>query len=147
MSGVPLPGGGLADEALATPRIELAGRAAPHRAARLRERARRREPILALVGSAAAAAAVLGPHVAAGGRYLDDWWLGAYVRFPTDLAFRSAADYLGFYSGARPGAVGYWLLTYRLFGFHDDWHRGLGVALAAGLATVLYLLLRELRLG
>lgn len=148
MSGVPLPGGGLADEELPTRRIERTARA-PRRpgAAHPRARARRPEPIVALIGSGIAATAIFGPHVAAGGRYLDDWWLGAYVRFPTNLGFRSAADYLGFYSGARPGAVVYWLLTYQLFGFHDEWHRALGVALAAGLTTVFYLLLRELRLG
>lgn len=94
-----------------------------------------------------AAAALFGPHVGAGGRYLDDWWLGAYVRFPDELGFDGGASYLSFYSGARPGAVAYWFVTYKLFGFHDGWHRALSVALSAGLTAVFYLLLRELRLG
>jgi hypothetical protein len=104
----------------------------------------RRELIVALGASLAAAGILFGSHVANGGRYLDDWWLGAYIRFPRALGFGSPAAYLNFYSGARPGAVAYWLATYRLFGFHDDWHRGLGVLLAAVLATVFHLLLREL---
>jgi hypothetical protein len=104
----------------------------------------RRELILALGGSLTAAAVLFGSHVTNGGRYLDDWWLGAYIRFPRALGFGSPAAYLHFYSCARPGAIAYWLATYRLFGFHDDWHRGLGVLLAAVLATVFHLLLREL---
>ncbi|HEX6390553.1 MAG TPA: hypothetical protein VFZ89_13930 [Solirubrobacteraceae bacterium] len=91
------------------------------------------------------AAALYGTHVTGGGRYLDDWWLGAYVRFPTELGFANSADYLTFYSGARPGAVAYWLATYELFGFHDDLHRALNVALAALLGATFYVLLRELR--
>ena len=102
---------------------------------------------VALVLGLAFAAAILGPHVAGGGRYLDDWWLGAYIRFPRELGFASAYDYLDFYSGARPGAVLYWLTTYDLFGFHDAWHRGASVFLAGGLAAVFYELMRELRLG
>jgi len=105
------------------------------------------EAAIALAVSLAGAAAILGPHVAAGGRYLDDWWLGAYIRYPSELGFASALDYLSFYSGARPGAVLYWLATYDVFGFHDGWHRGASVALAGGLAAAFYLLLRELRLG
>jgi hypothetical protein len=107
----------------------------------------RREAGLALVAAVIAAVGLLGSHVTDGGRYLDDWWLGVYVRFPHQLGFGSAYGYLDFYSGARPGDVAYWLATYRLFGFHDDLHRGLGVLLAVGLATVFYLLLRELRLS
>ena len=97
--------------------------------------------------SLACAAAIFGPFVGAGGRYLDDWWLGVNIEFPRALGFGSALDYLSFYSGARPGAVAYWLATYELFGFHDGWHRALSVALAGGLAAACYLLLRELRLG
>jgi hypothetical protein len=95
----------------------------------------------------ALAATLYGTYVSGGGRYLDDWWLGAYVRFPHELGFASSADYLTFYSGARPGAVAYWLTTYELFGFHDDLHRALNVALAGVLAAVFYVLLRELRLS
>ena len=93
------------------------------------------------------ATVLLGPHVAGGGRYLDDWWLSAYVRFPHELGFADGRDYLGFYSGARPGAVLYWLDTYDLFGVHDIWHRAASTALAAGLATTFHCLLRQLRLG
>lgn len=93
----------------------------------------------------ACAVAILGPHVGGGGRYLDDWWLGGYVRYPHELGFGSAAGYLRFYSGARPGAIVYWLVTYDLFGFHDGWHRGASLVLGGVLATVMYLLLRELR--
>jgi hypothetical protein len=100
-----------------------------------------------LVGSLACATAIFGAFVGAGGRYLDDWWLGANIAFPRALGFASSHDYLSFYSGARPGAVAYWLATYELFGFHDGWHRALSVALAGGLAAACYLLLRELRLG
>jgi hypothetical protein len=107
----------------------------------------RREVCLAVLAALVAAVGLLGSHVTNGGRYLDDWWLGVYVRFPHQLGFGSAYDYLNFYSGARPGDVLYWLATYKAFGFHDDLHRGLGVLLAAGLTTVFYLLLRELRLG
>ncbi len=95
----------------------------------------------------ALAAALYGTYVTSGGRYLDDWWLGAYVRFPHEFGFASSGDYLTFYSGARPGAVAYWLATYELFGFHDDLHRALNVALAGLLAAVFYVLLRELRFG
>jgi hypothetical protein len=111
------------------------------------EVSRRAEAGVAFVSALVCAAAILGPHVAAGGRYLDDWWLGAYVRYPHELGFASAYDYLDFYSGARPGAVLYWLATYDLFGLRDGWHRGASVVLAACLATVFYLLMRELRLG
>ncbi len=110
-------------------------------------RSARLEAVLALVLGLACAAAILGPHVAQGGRYLDDWWLGAYVRYPHELGFASAYGYLDFYSGARPGAVLYWLATYDLFGFHDGWHRGASVALAGVLAAVFYELMRELRLA
>ena len=102
---------------------------------------------IALVLALGCAAAMLGPHVTGGGRYLDDWWLGAYIRFPRELGFASAYDYLDFYSGARPGSVLYWLGTYDVFGFHDGWHRGASVFLAGGLAAVFYGLMRELRLG
>jgi hypothetical protein len=94
----------------------------------------------------ALAAALYGTYVTSGGRYLDDWWLGAYVRFPHAFGFAGSGDYLTFYSGARPGAIAYWLTTYELFGFHDDLHRALNVALAGLLAAVFYVLLRELRL-
>jgi hypothetical protein len=109
-------------------------------------RGRATEPLLAIAGSLIAAILLLGSHVTDGGRYLDDWWLGVYVRFPHHLGFGSGFDYLNFYSGARPGDVAYWATTYKLFGFDDDLHRGLGVLLAAGLAAVFYLLLRELGL-
>lgn len=107
----------------------------------------RRELVVVVVVAAALCAAVYGPYVAAGGRYLDDWWLAAYTRFPRQLGFSSGYDYLRFYSGARPGAVVYWLVTYWLFGLHYAWHRALGVALTAGLTAVFFLLLRELRFG
>jgi hypothetical protein len=110
-------------------------------------RATRAEFAAVLVLALLCADALLAPHVTSGGRYLDDWWLGAYVSFPHELGFDGARDYLGFYSGARPGAVLYWLGTYDLFGFRDVLHRTLSVDLAGGLATVFYLLLRELRLG
>ncbi|MEA2192398.1 MAG: hypothetical protein QOI73_2519 [Solirubrobacteraceae bacterium] len=105
------------------------------------------EATAALVGSLACATAIFGAFVGAGGRYLDDWWLGVNIAFPRSLGFAGSYDYLTFYSGARPGAVAYWLGTYELFGFHDGWHRALSVALAGALAAACYLLLRELRLG
>jgi hypothetical protein len=105
------------------------------------------EAAAALTASLACAAAIFGPFVAGGGRYLDDWWLGVNVEFPRALGFGSGLDYLSFYSGARPGAVAYWLATYELFGMHDGWHRALSVALAGVLAASCYLLMRELRLG
>ena len=122
------------------------------RATRATGRRRARHPAAlevgaALAGSLACAAAIFGAFVGAGGRYLDDWWLGVNIAFPRALGFASSYDYLSFYSGARPGAVAYWLATYELFGFHDGWHRALSVALAGTLATACYLLLRELRLG
>jgi hypothetical protein len=136
MSGGALPGGSATRSPLAEAALAPAGGSATHSPAG--------EAALALGVSLLAAAALFGSHVTNGGRYLDDWWLGAYIRFPGALGFGSAAGYLNFYSGARPGAVAYWLATYRLFGFHDDWHRGLGVLLAAVLAAVFDLLLREL---
>ena len=99
------------------------------------------------MGSLACATAIFGAFVGAGGRYLDDWWLGVNIAFPSALGFGSDLDYLSFYSGARPGAVAYWMATYELFGFHDGWHRALSVALAGALAAACYLLLRELRLA
>jgi hypothetical protein len=105
------------------------------------------EGAVAFVLAGLVAVATIGSHVTAGGRYLDDWWLGGYVRYPHALGFASAHSYLDFYSGARPGAVLYWLATYGVFGFHDGWHRGLSLVLGAALATVFYLLLRELRLA
>ncbi|MHB8694634.1 MAG: hypothetical protein ACYDHH_25635 [Solirubrobacteraceae bacterium] len=107
----------------------------------------RRELVLACVLSTVASAALFGPFVADGGRYLDDWWLAAYIHFPRALGFPSAYSYLHFYSGARPGAVVFWLLSYWAFGLHYAWHRALGVGLCAGLAMVFYGLLRELGLS
>jgi hypothetical protein len=148
MSGATRPGG-LADEELLTGRSPPNARSKRARTGdgtpRCRGISGQAEILLAVAVSGLAAAALFGPHVAAGGRYLDDWWLGVYVRFPGPLGFANARDYLDFYSGARPVAVAYWLVTYKLFGFHDVWHRALGAALSAGLATVFYLLLRELR--
>ncbi len=127
--------------------IEPAARATPAtRSPRVRRRGAL-EAAAALAVSLACATAIFGAFVGAGGRYLDDWWLGVNIAFPRALGFAGSYDYLSFYSGARPGAVGYWLATYELFGFHDGWHRALSVALAGGLAAACYLLLRELRLG
>lgn len=110
-------------------------------------RSGRSELAAAFVLALAATIAIFGGHVTGGGRYLDDWWLGAYIRFPHALGFGSAYDYLRFYSGARPGGVAYWLATYKLFGLHDVWHRALGALLSVVLTTAFYGLLRELRLG
>jgi hypothetical protein len=148
MSGGALPGSSATgphagEERGARPDVPV-GRPAP--AAIRTAPAGPRELVLTLGVSLIAAAGLFGSHVTSGGRYVDDWWLGAYVRFPRALGFGSPYDYLSFYSGARPGAVAYWMATYGLFDFHDAWHRGLGVLLAAGLATAFYLLLRELRL-
>lgn len=106
-----------------------------------------RETAAALALSIACAAAIFGSFAGAGGRYLDDWWLGVNVRFPEALGFASTQDYLSFYSGARPGAIVYWLATYELFGFHDGWHRATSAGLAGVLAAACYRLLRELRIG
>lgn len=106
----------------------------------------RREAGTAVLLAALASAVLLGPHVADGGRYLDDWWLGAYMRFPEALGFSSGGSYLSFYSGARPGAVAHWLAAYEAFGFHDTWHRALNAGWAAVLSATLYLLLRELEM-
>lgn len=101
----------------------------------------------ALVLAQVCAVVLLGAHVTDGGRYLDDWWLSAYVRFPHELGFADGRDYLWFYSGARPGAVLYWLDSYIGLGFHDAWHRAASIVLAGGLAAVFYFLLRQLRIG
>lgn len=107
----------------------------------------RTELALALVLSILATAILFGPHVIDGGRHLDDWWLGMTVRFPHSLGFSSAYDYLNVNSGPRPGAIAWWLVTYKLLGIHDVWQRGAGAGLTALLCTVFYLLLRELRLS
>jgi hypothetical protein len=107
----------------------------------------RMELSAALAVATLASAVLFGPFVVNGGRYLDDWWLAVYIHFPRQLGFRSAYGYLNFYSGARPGAIAYWLLSYWAFGLHYAWHRAAGVVLCAGLAAVFYALVRELGLS
>jgi hypothetical protein len=102
---------------------------------------------IVLLAALTLSVAILLAHVADGGRYLDDWWLSAYVHFPQQLGFGGSFDYLNFYGGGRLGATFYWWLTYNLFIAHPVWQRAFGLLLAAGLTVVFYMLLRELRVG
>src|SRR3954453_19748448 len=89
-------------------------------------------------------AAVFGSHILNGGFYYDDWANSARTHFPGGVV-ETLSAYWNLTSN-RPVLVLYIPLTHWLFGQHMGLHLAWAVTLAAAMSTVLFLVLRMLRL-
>src|SRR5436190_7966765 len=105
------------------------------------------ERLVAMTLAVGVGALVFAPRIRTGGLLVDDWALYSAVKFPRANGFSSAFSALSNSAGSRLGAIPYWLASFSLFGNHTKLYALTAAALGVILAFVIYLLLRELRLG
>jgi hypothetical protein len=107
--------------------------------------ARRRETLVVAALLAVLAVAAFGAHLRPGGFYNDDWVYLSSTVYPAEDTFLGAVralDWLSF----RPLQMLYWPFAFRVVGTDPSVHAGWLLAIATLMATLVFVLLRALRL-